>query len=93
MRGLAMGIVTGAYAIGAVIFAKVFSLFLASYSVAETMMSMAGFLIAIALVVWCALKISRAAYVSEPVSGMEPANADATVFKMWMGYGCGSALG
>ena len=93
-RGLAMGVVTGAYAIGAVIFAKVFSIVLASHTVSQTMLYMAGFVGVVAFVAWIALGLAGAVYTGEPKNGDDgPAPRDSAVFKMWMGYGLGSAAG
>ena len=93
IRGLAMGIVTGAYAIGAVIFAKVFSVLMFDHSTSQIMLYMAGFIGLTTIFVWAALKAGGARYESAVVAQGACEISSGVVFKMWMGYGLGSAAG
>lgn len=93
VRGFAMGAVTAAYAVGATIFAKLFSFLLLEQTPAQTMLFMAGLLVVASVVVFLLLTLSKARYVgSENKSDNAPV-FDRTILHLWVAYGFGVAAG
>ena len=105
-RGLAMGLVTAVYALGAMLFARVFATLVKAGSspadgVADAMQTMAIVLVVTAAVVAALLVISGARYRGE-VDTREAATATAEapvepgfawMAQLWFGYGFGVAAG
>lgn len=104
MRGFAMGAVTAAYAVGATIFAKLFSFLLLEGTAAQTMFVMAGILVVASGVVFALLTLSNTQY----VGGDEKLSSESTppdverdaakreqrtILRLWVGYGFGAAAG
>ena len=94
-RGFAMGSVTAAYAVGATIFAKLFSFLLLDTTAAQTMLVMAGILVVASGVVFALLTLSNAQYVggNEESSHNSASVFDRTILRLWIGYGFGAAAG
>ncbi|MGB0387332.1 MAG: MFS transporter [Ardenticatenaceae bacterium] len=95
VRGFAMGAVTAAYAVGATIFAKLFSFLLLEGTPAQTMLVMAGVLVVASLVVFVLLTLSKARYVggNDELSDTSAPVFDRMILRLWIGYGFGAAAG
>jgi len=92
--GLAMGTVTAVYAVGSIVFAKLYAQLLLDYTPAQTLLVMAGVLAASALLIYVLLSLSRARYhATEGAQTTEDGATHGLVFRLWLGYGTGSAAG
>ena len=88
IRGFAMGAVTASYAVGSIVFAKIFAWRIAVESVQSALLSIAGCLVACGLLAALMLSFSRARYDQEQNEEHKPgASIDRLkVVQFWLAY-------
>lgn len=85
IKGFAMGAVTAAYAVGSVIFAKIFAVQLSSYSLSAALMALLSGLIVCGVVAALCLRLTEAEY--GDVIELETRSVDRVkVIQFWLSY-------
>ena len=93
-QGMAMGVVTASYAVGAIIFAQVLKLVHGSYGLTTALIAQASVIACCGLVAGLLLHVSRLGMTHDARSASRPAPGDArAIGLLWLGFGFGTAAG
>jgi OFA family oxalate/formate antiporter-like MFS transporter len=94
-KGFAMGMVTAVYALGAMAFAKIFTVLIGRFGPDGTFAALAALLLVVALLVAVLLQFTKSTYQSVATTehAVDLRIRRTLILRLWLGYGLGAAAG